>query len=132
MAHKKRRTKIPWVSVLSSMLRGTDTLQKYLLEMFSAGQLEGVSRVLIEDVAKGNIGLPMVQQFERKQILVDQPLALHIALAKGEGKKARALRHRLARWRVQFQKVYGEPPETGVNLSVLERHTARVCELSRN
>ncbi|TSC70094.1 MAG: hypothetical protein G01um101449_446 [Parcubacteria group bacterium Gr01-1014_49] len=136
MASKKRSsvpsTKIPWISVLCALLRGTDTLREYLLELFSASQLRGVSRVLVEDVAKGNLGLPMVREFERKQILVDQPLALHIALAKGEKGKARKLQHRLARWRVQFQEVYGEPPETGANRSVLKRHTARACELSHN
>lgn len=126
------RTKIPWVSVLCALLRGTATLQEHILELFRTGQLKGASRVLIEDVAKGDPGLPMVQQFERLQILFYQPVAIHLALAKGEEEKAKEMQDQLIRWSVQFEELYGEPPTKGVNMGVLKRHADRLCELSRN
>lgn len=126
------RTRIPWVSVLCALLRGTASLQEHILELFRTGQLKGSSRVLIEDVARGTLGFPMVQQFERLQILFYQPVAIHLALAKGEEEKAKEMQDRLDRWRVQFEELYGEPPTKRVNLGVLKRHTDRLCKLSRN
>ncbi|MDE1919627.1 MAG: hypothetical protein KGH56_02910 [Patescibacteria group bacterium] len=113
---------------LCSLMRGTDTLKAYVRELLMTGMLTGFPQHLLVCVGKGEFGvfdLPVAREFERLQILVNQPVAMRIALAAGEKKKARKLHRRLVRWREQFEKLYGEPVGKGIDMSVLQKQLER-------
>ena len=110
---------------LCSFMRGTSCLRDYVHDLLAAGVIGGFPRQLLINVAKGEYGifeLPAAKEFERKQILVDQPIAIKTAIRLGANEKAKRLNERLQCWKEEFEKLYGEPAHKGVDMEDLSRH----------
>ncbi|TSC76741.1 MAG: hypothetical protein G01um101429_1131 [Parcubacteria group bacterium Gr01-1014_29] len=120
---------------LCSLMHGTDAFREYVRDLLMDGILTGFPKLLLVHVKKGEFGifdLPVAMEFERMQILFGQPRAISIALAAGEKKRARKLYRRLVRWRVQFEKLYGECAEKGVGREARKKELERRRESYRD
>lgn len=109
---------------LCSMTGGTDSLRDYIRELLLTGMIRGLPQRLLVYAGKGKFGVfdsPIAREFERKQILINQPIAITIALAFGEKKRASQLLRRIQRWKGQFEKLYGEEVTEGINKKELAR-----------
>lgn len=115
---------IPRLLTLCNFIKGTDVLKEYVRELLMTGVTTGFPQRLLVNSKKGAFGLfnqPLTEQFERMQILVNQPIAMKIALRLGEKKRARQLYRRIQLWRKEFEKKYGEKVEYGIDMCELER-----------
>ena len=128
-------SRISRLLTLCSLMHGTDAFREYIRELLMTGMLTGFPKLLLVHVEKGEFGifdLPVAMEFERIQILFKQPTAIRIALAAGEKKRARKLYRRLFRWKAQFEKLYGEPAEKGVDGEAHKKELERRRESYRD
>lgn len=96
---------------LCNLIHGTDELKDYVFELLESGELKGFPRLLFIAAAKGLFGLfdlLTTKQYERLQILYNQPAAIEKALQSGDWLKAARLQERNKRWKRQFEKHYKE------------------------
>lgn len=119
------------IVTLCNFIDGTNCLREFIQELLMTGmaanlpdQMQIFIRQSIEQSPDKELGLfsePVIKEFERLQILVQQPLAVKFALLLNRKKKAGRLLRRIPRWWRQFEEKYGEPPHAGVNIKTLER-----------
>ena len=110
---------------LCSFMPGTSCLRDYVHDLLAAGVIGGFPRQLLINTAKEEYGifeLPAAKEFERMQILINQPIAIKNAFKLGDKDRGKRLLRRLRRWQTEFEKVYDEPVHQGVNMKQLSRH----------
>ncbi len=115
---------IPRLLTLCNFIKGTDVLKEYVRELLMTGVMTGFPQRLLVNSKKGAFGLfnqPVTEQFERMQILINQPIAMKIALRFGEKKRAHQLYRRIHRWKKEFEKKYGKKVEAGIDMKELDR-----------
>lgn len=120
---------------LCSLIRGTDSLKEYVLELLETNTVQGFPRQLLVRAEKGEFGifdLPVAQQFERYQILIAQPAEMEKCLQSRDKSRAAELCSRIKRWKMQFEKLYEEPVESGVSKKELTRHLRHIRETVMN